>query len=151
MANWLARWDPFKELEEIRDAFDRFFGRSLALKKSEPSIFDSTPWTPSIDMIDKKDSIVVKAEIPGVDKKNIKVTFQDNTLTIKGETKREEEEKKGNYYYSERYYGSFSRTIELPVEIEKDKVKANYKDGILTITLPKSKEAESKETEITIE
>jgi len=151
MANWLARWDPFKELEEIRDSFDKFFGRSLALKRSEPSIFETTAWVPSIDMIDKKDSIVVKAEIPGVDKKNIKVTVSDGVLTIKGETKREEEEKKENYYYSERYYGSFSRSIELPVEVEKDKVKANYKDGILTITLPKSKEAESKETEISIE
>ncbi|MFN3966102.1 MAG: Hsp20/alpha crystallin family protein [Endomicrobiia bacterium] len=151
MANWLTRWDPFKELEEIRDAFDKFFGRSLALKRSEPSIFDSTPWVPSIDMVDKKDSIVVKAEIPGADKKNIKVNLQDGVLTIKGEIKKEEEEKKENYYCSERYYGSFLRSIDLPVEVEKDKVKASYKDGVLTITLPKSKQAETKETEIPIE
>jgi len=145
MANWLAKWDPFKDLEDIHDAFDRFFGRELARPTRATEL---RRWVPTIDVIDEKDTVVVKAEIPGVDKKDINISLNEDTLTINGETKKEEEVKEENYYRAERYYGSFSRTIELPTAVEKDKVKATYKDGILTVTLPKTKEAKPKVADV---
>ncbi|MCD6413985.1 MAG: Hsp20/alpha crystallin family protein [Elusimicrobia bacterium] len=147
----LIRWDPFKDLFELKDVFDRFFSRNLPLAaKSKKDSLDSF-WAPAVDVYDKKDRIIVKAELPGVDKKDVKITVDDDILTISGETKREEEVKEKDYYCSERIYGSFSRSVTLPVAVERDKVKASYKNGVLTIDLPKSKEAKGRVLEIPIE
>ncbi len=147
----LIRWDPFRDLFELKDVFDRFFNRNLPLAaKSKKDSMDSF-WTPAVDVYDKKDKLVVKAELPGVDKKDVKITVDDDNLTISGETKREEEVKEKDYYCAERSYGSFSRSISLPVAVERDKVKASFKDGVLTVDLPKSKDAKGRVLEIPIE
>ena len=106
---------------------------------------------PAVDLYEEKDDIVVKAELPGMEKDNIEVNLSDNRLTIKGEKKQEEEVKKEGYYRSERSYGSFVRTLELPRKVQTDKVKAAFKSGILEIRLPKTEEAKKKETTVKVD
>jgi HSP20 family protein len=106
---------------------------------------------PLVDVFEDKDEIVVKAEIPGMDKDNIEVNLADHTLTIKGEKKKEEEIKEENYYRAERSYGSFIRTVELPAEVHTDKVKANFKNGVLEVRMPKTEAAKAKEIKVKVE
>jgi HSP20 family protein len=94
---------------------------------------------------------VVTAELPGIDKDNISVNLTDHTLTIKGEKKKEEEIKEENYYRSERSYGSFLRTLELPRDVHADKVKASFKNGVLEVRLPKTEEAKAKEVKVKVD
>jgi HSP20 family protein len=109
------------------------------------------PASPAVDFYEEKDHIVVKAELPGIDKNNIEVNLADHTLTIKGEKKKAEEVKEKNYYRSERSYGSFVRTLELPTDVHGDKVKATFKDGILEVRLPRTEEAKRKEVKVKVD
>ncbi len=147
----LVRWEPFRELVNIGNVFDRFFGQNLTHQRPTPGLLGDGSWSPAIDLYDKKDRLVVKAELPGIDKKDVKVSVDGDTLSIRGETKKEQEVKEKDCYYSERSFGSFYRTVSLPVAVQKDKVKASYKNGVLTIDLPKNEEAKSKETEIQVQ
>ena len=104
-----------------------------------------------LDLYEEKDDIVVKAELPGMEKDNIEVNLSENRLTIKGEKKKEEEVKKEGYYRSERSCGSFVRSLELPSEVQTDKVKAAFKNGVLEIRLPKTEEAKKKEIKVKVE
>ena len=104
-----------------------------------------------VDLFEEKDDIVVKAEIPGLDKDNISVNLSDHTLTIKGEKNKEEEVKEENYYRSERSYGSFVRTLELPKDVHADKVKATFKNGVLEVRMPKTEEAKAREIKVKVE
>ena len=106
---------------------------------------------PVVDVFEDKNDIVVKAELPGLDKDNIEVNLTDNTLTIKGEKKKEEEVKEENYYRCERAYGSFVRSVELPKAVHADKVKASFKNGILEVRVPKTEEAKAKEIKVKVE
>ncbi len=99
---------------------------------------------PAVDVYEEQDDIVVKAELPGMSKDDIQISFADNTLTIRGEKKKEEEGKGKDYYRAERVYGSFSRSVVLPAEIVAEKARAVFKDGVLEIRLPKSEEAKKK-------
>ncbi|MBW2056644.1 MAG: Hsp20/alpha crystallin family protein [Deltaproteobacteria bacterium] len=145
----LTPWRPFKELTTLRDEMDklwsRFFGEWPTLEPFR------TEWAPSLDVSETKDNIVVKGEVPGIDPKDIDISIANGVLTIKGEKKQEQEEKDENYHMIERRYGSFSRSIRLPHDIQNDKVKASYKNGVLKITLPKSEEAKRKEVKIKVE
>jgi HSP20 family protein len=139
----LAR-SPFRELaREMHEAFGPFFPAW-----SEERV---STWMPAVDMVDEKDEIVVKADLPGLDQKDIEVTVQDGTLTIRGERKEEKEEKKEGYYYSERSYGAFVRSLPLPRGVDADKVKATFKKGVLEVHLPKAKEAKGKTVEVKAE
>jgi HSP20 family protein len=145
----ITRWRPFRDMVSIQDEmnrlFDDFFGRPLARPEWEGT------WSPSVDVSETKDNVIVNAEIPGMSKEDVKVTVQDNILTLSGEKKQEKEEKNGSYHRIERSYGSFRRSFTLPTFVQADKVKAAYKDGILKITLPKTEEVKSKEIPISIE
>ena len=96
---------------------------------------------PALDVFGNKDDLIVKAEIPGLSKEDIDITIEGNTLTIKGQKKKEEEIKDEDYYRSERTFGAFTRSIDLPTEVKTDKVNASFKDGVLEIRLPKTEEA----------
>jgi HSP20 family protein len=141
----LSKWEPMRELMEMEDAFDRIFPGSLRLRRA---LLRGQAWSPAIDLFEKKESLVIKAELPGIEKKDLHVTVEGDVLTIKGERKQEEEISQGDYYRSERVFGSFSRSISLPAAVEKDKIKASFNDGILTIELQKSKETIAKEVQI---
>ena len=150
MAN-LVPWDPFREIRDVGRMFDRMFGKNLSERRPVLDMLERGVWAPTLDVYDKKDRLVAKAELPGMDKKDIKISVEGDVLSIKGETKKDEEVNEKDYYCCERAYGSFYRSVSLPVAVEKDKIKASYKNGILTIDLPKTKEAQEKKKEIEIE
>ncbi len=107
-------------------------------------------WVPQVDMSETKDELTVRAEVPGMDKEELSVTLQDNVLTLRGERKQETEAKSATFHRMERSYGSFVRSFTLPTLVQTDKVKAAYKDGVLTITLPKAEEAKPKEISVSV-
>ena len=153
----VSPWRPFGELTGWERDMDRmleeFFGRSVRPWWPERWFrFDEMEARPpAVDVFEEKDDIVVKAELPGMEKDNIEVNLTDHTLTIKGEKKKEGEVKKENYYRAERSYGSILRTLELPKEVQSDKVKAAFKNGILEIRMPKTEEAKSKEIKVKVD
>lgn len=147
LERWRPRFmmrGPFGELSRLEREMEDMFGRlpqwSWEGRDGE--------WAPAVDMVDHKDEIVLRADLPGFEDKNIEVTVQDNMVTLRGERKEEKEEKKEDYYRSERAYGAFMRTLALPVGVEADKVKAMFKNGVLEIHLPKAKEAKGKKIEV---
>jgi len=155
MARDLTLWRPFRELTPFRDfermrremdrIWDTFFERGISRGEEEEG------WLPSLDVAETKNEIVVKAEVPGMDPKDIDISLSDGLLTIKGEKKQEREEKEENYHLVERSYGSFARSIRLPKEIQSDKINASYKNGVLKVVLPKSEEAKKKEIKIKVD
>jgi HSP20 family protein len=120
------------------DFFDDFFRGGFGLEPVERRL---GAFTPSVDVSEDDKQVKVTAELPGMDEKDIDVSLSKDSLTIKGEKKEEKEEKKKDYYRMERSYGSFSRTIALPVEVDTDKVRAEFRKGILTVTMPKTSKA----------
>jgi len=108
-------------------------------------------WLPSIDVSETKSDLVIKAELPGMDSKDIDISLSNGFLTIKGEKNQEKEEKDENYYLIERSYGSFTRSVRLPREVQSDKITASFKNGVLRVTLPKSEEAKKKEIKVKVE
>jgi HSP20 family protein len=144
----LTPWRPFTELSSLRREMDRlwenFFGERPFSRVWERE------WTPSLDMSETKDNFVVKTEVPGIDAKDIDISLTGDVLTIKGEKKQEKEEKEEDYHLIERGYGSFSRSVRLPAEVESSEIKAAYKNGVLTITLPKSEKVKAKEVKIKV-
>ena len=144
-------------LPVLEHDFDRLFDelRNFSL----PRLWEEPWWPmrsmrlrlPALDVYDEKDEIVVKGDLPGMSKDDIQVDLTGTRLTIKGEKKQEEEVKREDYYRSERSYGSFSRTVELPVEVTGEGVKATFRDGVLEIRLPKSEEAKKKQVKVTVE
>ncbi len=107
--------------------------------------------SPSVDIFEEKNDVVVKAELPGIKKEDIDVTLTDDTISIAGEKKKEEEVEKKNYYRWESSYGSFARTFTLPAEVQMEKAKTQFKDGVLEIRIPKTAEAIKKEKKLKIE
>jgi len=132
--------------QEINRMFERFFRGGVL----EDSDFLPTTWMPAVDLVEKDDEYVAKVELPGVHKDDVKITLQDNILTIRGEKKEEKESKDANYHRLERCYGSFQRSFTLPTSVRQDKVEAEYRDGVLTITLPKAEEAKRKQIEVKV-
>ena len=112
--------------------------------------FASADWAPRINVAENDKALLVTAELPGLDEKDIEVSLESGTLTIKGEKKEEREEKGKNYFRSERTFGSFQRSIALPCEVAEDKIEAQYKKGVLNLTLPKMQEAAAKERKIAV-
>jgi HSP20 family protein len=155
MAWELNTWKPFREMTPVRDfermrkEMDRFWDSFVpaALKRT----VDSGEWFPSFDVSETKNEIVVKAEVPGMDPKDIDISLSNGALTIKGEKKQEREEKEEDYHLVERNYGSFIRSIMLPTEVKQDKINASYKNGVLKVVLPKSEGARKKEVKIKVE
>ncbi len=151
----VVKWSPMKELEEMRRDMERLFEdffeplprrrRRWWGKQAEGGVI-----VPSIEMYDRKNEIVLRVEIPGVDKQDIDLTITENNLTIKGEIKREEEVKEEDFYASELSYGGFARSIPLPVEVDSTKATATYKNGILEIVLPKKEEAKPREIKVEV-
>ena len=130
---------PWRGMDMLRNEMDRVFDRFL-----EPRWYEFEPageWAPMVDVSETKDAIVVKAEIPGVEQKDINVSLQDQVLTIKGEKRQEKEEKDEKYHRVERSWGAFTRSFRMPMAVAGDKVTATFKDGTLTIMLPKAAEA----------
>ncbi|MFQ5867817.1 MAG: Hsp20/alpha crystallin family protein [bacterium] len=150
----LVPWRPFEDLWTLSDRINRFleerWGRFGFLPRMR-SIFGDSKWAPAVDVVEEADRFVVKADLPGLEKDDVKVSVEDDVLLIQGEKKTEKETKKDDYYYSERTYGSFYRSIPLPASVTGDKVKASYKKGVLEVSLPKSEQTKSKQIDIEID
>ncbi len=145
----MVRWEPLRDLLTTQDRFNRLlndtFSEFLADDGGSARI-----WAPAVDIYETDDNLVVKADIPGVDPKDVELRVEDSTLYLKGQRKFEREVKEENYHRVERSYGSFARTFALPSSIDADRVKAEYKDGLLTLTLPKREEAKPKTIKIDV-
>lgn len=136
----LIPWNPFREID--RDMFKFIENMPFSFGKSA---------SPRVDVYETDDKIVVKAEIPGVSKEDLNIYVNEKSIRLSGQTKRENEFNDENAYHSERYFGSFSRTIPLPVEVKSEEAEASYKDGILSITLPKAEPTKNRGRKIDIQ
>ncbi|HET6407244.1 MAG TPA: Hsp20/alpha crystallin family protein [Chthoniobacteraceae bacterium] len=139
-------WATFDRLPSLRDELSRLFDFTLPTRDS--GLFSG--WTPALDVYDEKDNFVVKAELPGLKKEDIDINLHDGVLTISGERKHERGKKEGETFRSERFFGRFQRSVTLPAVVNASNVKATYKDGVLTIDLPKAEEAKPKQIAINI-
>lgn len=151
----LVRWSPMKELENMRRDMERIFEelgepRSHRPGGTWPRIAQSGSIVPSIEMYDRGNEIVVRVELPGIDKKDLDLSVTKDTLNVRGELKKSAAVKDEDYYLSEIPYGTFSRTIALPLEVENEKARADLKDGVLEILLPKKEETKTQEIRIQI-
>ena len=144
----LVRWDSFRELEEISNRLQRLCSRPTPPNGKEGMIV--ADWAPSVDVSETDGEYQIKAEIPDVKKEDVKVTLEDGVLTIQGERKFEKEEKGKKYHRVERSYGSFVRSFTLPDLVDEVNVKAEFKDGILNLKLPKSEKVKPKTIEVTV-
>ena len=141
-------WPTFGRLTSLRDEIDRLFEEPLAELARGSRLLSG--WTPALDIFEDKDNLVVKAELPGMKREEIQVSLHDGSLGISGERKSETKHEDAEVYRSERFVGRFQRTVTLPAPVSGDKVKAQYKDGILTITLPKTEESKPKQIEVSV-
>ena len=160
----MVLWDPFIDFtrveREIGKMFDDFWGSQKGILGRLPAPgktkvpaerAEELKGIPAMDLIDKKNSLLLKAEMPGVDKKDIKVTVTDEEVSISGKIQREKEEKGHDYYCCERSYGIWQRSIPIPVKVKSGEAKATYENGVLEVILPKSEEAKEKRKELTVE
>ena len=144
---WL---DPFREMESIQREMNRLFDFSLTRGGDRERGLLEGLWNPAIDIYDSKDTLLIKAELPGVNKEDIELSVHNNVLTIKGEKKQEKETNEKGFVRSERFYGSFNRTISLPADVDAGKVQAEFKNGVLNVTLPKKEEAKKQQIKIDV-
>ncbi|MEN8129462.1 MAG: Hsp20/alpha crystallin family protein [Pseudomonadota bacterium] len=142
----LTLWDPFREMEELLDRYSRSARKSIA--KSDDRTFEAGDWMPLIDIDETEDAFAVKAELPGVDKEDVHIDIDNGVLTIRGEKKVETEDKK--HHRVECAYGSFVRSFTLPQSVDTDQVEAEYKNGVLNLTIPKLEAAKPKQIEVKI-
>jgi HSP20 family protein len=143
----LTKLNPLlNELTTTRDRLNRIFGRNEAWDTE--GVLTVADWAPSVDILEKENEVLIKAELPGVESKDVAVTVDNNVVTIKGERHLEKDVKKESYHRMERAYGSFSRSFTLPNTLDASNVRAEYKDGLLTLNLPKKAAAKSRTVEI---
>ena len=135
----LVKWKPFNEIKKLRDEMDTLFSTNFPFSAFQSDF--------AVDVVEDDDVIIVKAELPGVDRENLSVDFQDGMLTIKAE-KKEEKEDKGKFYRKESTYGMMSRSFRVPGGVDSDEIDAEYKDGILKVTMPRSEEDKVKKIDI---
>jgi HSP20 family protein len=145
----IVKYDPFRELRSLQDEMTRLFTGVMPTSFNREEMTHGA-WAPSVDIYEDKDNFVVKAELPGMKKEDIDVSLHDGSLSISGERKSEEKVEDGEVYRSERYFGRFQRTVALPATVDAGKIKAQYQDGVLTVTLPKAEEAKPKQIDVQV-
>ena len=143
----LIKWDALREIENLLDRYNRP-GQWLPQRGQE--LLSTGEWCPSVDISETEQEFLIKAELPGLNKEDVKVNMKDNVLTLQGSRKQESETKAHHYHRIERSYGNFLRSFTLPENIDTNKLKANFNDGILEIKIPKSETAINKSIEIAI-
>ncbi|MFB6277030.1 MAG: Hsp20/alpha crystallin family protein [Halothece sp.] len=141
----LVRWNPYAEMESFRRQMDRLFDEI-----SESTALRDQPWQPAVELHDGGENLVLKAQIPGVNADDLDISATRDTVTISGEYRHEQQDNGQGIYHSEFQYGKFSRTINLPVSIQQDKVEADYQNGLLTLRLPKVEEAVNRSVKINL-
>lgn len=149
----ITRWNPFRELEDMNERLNRVFGGSTLARTLDSTNKDALvefDWAPSVDISENNEEFAIKAELPEVKKEDVKIDVQDGVLRISGERKQEKEEQNKKWHRVERAYGSFLRTFSLPSNVDESKIRAEYKDGVLNIRVPKSATAKPKSVEVKV-
>lgn len=146
----LVKWDPFRELEDMSSRLNRIFGRTSLRSGADNEMMAVADWMPSVDISETDTAYLIKGEIPGVKKEDVKVTVENGMLTIQGERKQEKEEKGKKFHRLECSYGSFVRSFRVPGDADESAIKAEFKDGMLNITLPKSEKAKPKSINVSV-
>lgn len=144
----VAPWTPFRDLEQMRREMDRLWDSFFERRPSRGE--GVSEWLPMLDILESKGEYIIKVELPGIDPKEIEISLTNDLLTIKGEKKQEKGEEEA-IIFSERTFGPFNRTVRLSRPVQSDKINASFKNGLLTITLPKTEEAKKKEIKINVE
>lgn len=148
----LVRWNPTRELMNLEKEFSKLFntfGSRFGLRDSDDD-FENAVWSPLTDISEDNDKYVLSMDIPGVDKKDVKIAYKNGSIVVSGERKQESEEKTSKYHRIERAYGKYYREFMLPEKIVEDKIEAKFKDGTLTVTIPKAEEAKPREIDIKV-
>jgi HSP20 family protein len=143
----LIKWEPLREFESM---FDRY-AKSMSWPFSGQELISAGDWSPRVNIIEKNNEYVIKAEIPSVKKEDVKVTMDHGVLTIRGEKKQEQEESGEKYHRVESSYGSFIRSFTLPDNIDENNIQASYRDGMLDLHIPKTTESTPKNIEVTVQ
>jgi HSP20 family protein len=146
MATSVIRWDPFRNLSSLQDQVNRLFESNFRGQTDESAL---TTWAPSVDIYETENELVLKADLPEVVEKDIDIHVENNMLTIRGERKFEQKVKEENYLRVERAYGSFSRSFSLPNTVDTEAIRAEYRNGVLTVVMPKRAESKPKQVKIT--
>lgn len=146
----LVKWDPWREIEDMFDRYTRAIGMPRRTG-SGSEIAAVTDWSPQVDIAEAPNEFTIKAEIPEVNKDDVKITIDNGVVTIRGERKQEKEEKDKKFHRIERFYGSFSRSFSLPDNVNGSTAKATFKDGVLTLQIPKTAETKPKGIEVKVE
>lgn len=146
----LVRWTPFPELSTMQERMNRLFDDVIRSPYRSDEGFAPAAWTPVVDIYETEKEIVLKAELPELQEKEIEIKVEDNTLIISGERRMEKDVKEENYHRIERSYGSFRRSFTLPHSVDREKIKAGYKDGVLKVVLPKKEEAKPRQIKIDV-
>ncbi len=142
----LTRWDPFRELARVQDEMNRAMGDERLLFRAGESV----GWTPACDIYEDEEEIMVRAELAAVEPKDVDIRFENGVLTLKGERKLEKEDQRENYHRLELSYGTFTRAFSLPATIDSEKIRAESKQGVLLIHLPKKAEAKPKSIQVKV-
>jgi HSP20 family protein len=145
--NSITRWDPFRNLASLQEQVNRLFEGNLSHERDQSAL---TAWSPSVDVYETENDLVIKADLPEVIEKDIDVRVENNMLTIRGERKLEQRVKEENYLRMERSYGFFTRSFSLPNTVNTEQIQAQYSDGVLTVTLPKRAESKPKQVKINV-
>jgi HSP20 family protein len=143
----IARLEPFRGISTLQDQFNRLFNESFRNSGEESAL---TTWAPAVDIYETPNELVVKADLPDVNEKNIDVRVENNLLTIRGERKFEKSVSEENFLRVERTYGAFSRSFSLPNTLNAEAIGAEYKNGVLTVTLPKREESKPRQVKVTV-
>jgi HSP20 family protein len=144
----VVRWDPFRDLITLQDRMNRLFDESM--RGARPADEGTTSWSPAVDIYETENEIVLKAELPEVNQKDIDIQIENSTLTIQGERQPDTTIKQENYHRIERATGRFNRSFTLPSLVDQEKIKAEYKDGVLKIELPKREARKPKQIKVTL-
>ena len=144
----IIRWDPFRDVVTLRERMNRMFEDVFSGRAEEGKEMTTSTWAPSVDIFETEKELVLTAEIPGIDEKDVEIKIEDNTLSLKGERKFEKETKEENYHRIERSYGSFYRAFTLPNSIDPEKIQATHENGVLKITMPKRDELQPRKVKI---
>jgi HSP20 family protein len=143
-------WDPLRDLSGIQDKMNQLFEDTFSRTRGRDEALAKGMWTPAVDIYETEDSVVVKAELPGLEKDQIGVEIKDGILSLRGERKFEKEVKEENYHRIERSFGSFHRSFSLPTSVEQDRISARFKDGVLEVQLPKKAQAKPKQIKVDV-
>jgi HSP20 family protein len=143
----LSRWDPFRDISKVQEQVNRFLEDSFLRRAGDSSL---TAWAPEVDIHETEDALVLEADLPGMDEKDLDVRVENNMLTLRGDRKFEKRVSEENYLRVERAFGSFSRSFSLPHTFDADSIKADYHNGVLTIRVPKREEAKPKQVKVNV-